>query len=327
MASLLMRLHSLGDVVLAEPAARYLAGSGEVLFAVRKEYAPVVDRMGEKVRSLVLAPKDGFVRLRGMVRSANPERIVDLQGNLTSRLAVWPGKAARFRLDRKLRRRVLGGCGESMPYRATSFLRVAGGGGSAMPHLERRISAAESSGVAGLVAGGRWRSKSIPAGVLAEVARQLVDLLGMEVVVLGDRTDREASEEVVARTLRSGVRSVAGEGDLDRLMERIETLDVLVSPDSGPAHLAAALGTPVVVVFTSTHPRLGFWPEDMQGALFSGDLECRPCHRHGGRGCPRGDWECRRALIPSDITETAVRMMDPGPNAAGRGGIEPCPPL
>lgn len=312
MSSLLIRLHSLGDVVLAEPAARFLAGSGGVLFAVREEYAAVVERMAEGVRPLVLPRGGGFRELGRRIGEADPDRVVDLQANLTSRAAVWPRSAARFTLDRRRRSRILGGADLRMPYRARRFLEVAGGEGTAIPHLERRVDSGGRAGLAGLVAGGRWRAKAIPAGVLAEVARRLVDLHGMEVLVLGAPSDREAASEVADRSLRSRVRSVAGEGGLERLMERIESLDLLVSPDSGPAHLAGALGVPVAVVFTSTHPRLGFWPEDMPGAVFSGRLSCRPCHRHGGDGCRRGDWACRRGLLASDVTEAAVRLMEEG---------------
>lgn len=320
MPSLLIRLHSLGDVVLAEPAARFLAGSAPVLFAVRERYAPLVERMGEGVRPLPLPAGGGVCDLRRLVRTTSPDRIVDLQGNLTSRLAVWPRRARTWTLDRKLRKRILGGGDLQMPYRATEFLRTAGGGGSAMPHLERRSPGCGGFGRAGLVAGGRWLGKSIPPGVLAEVARRLVDLAGMEVLVLGAPEDRDAASEVAGRALRKGVTPVAGEGGLERLMERIESLDVLVSPDSGPAHLASALGVPAVVVFTSTHPRLGFWPHDMQGAVFSGDLACRPCHRHGGHSCPRGDWQCRRGLLPADIVDAALSVMDSGAEDAFEDG-------
>lgn len=321
MPSLLIRLHSLGDVVLAEPAARFLAGSAPVLFAVREQYAPVVERMGAGVRPLPLPAGDGVCDLRRLVRTTSPDRVVDLQGNLTSRLAVWPGRARRWKLDRKLRKRILGGADLRMPYRAKEFLRAAGGEGSAIPHLERRSAGGADSGRAGLVAGGRWLGKSVPPGVLAEVARLLVDLAGMEVLVLGAPEDRDAACEVAGRALRKGVTPVAGEGGLGRLLERIESLDVLVSPDSGPAHLAAALGVPVVVVFASTHPRLGFWPHDMQGAVSSGDLACRPCHRHGGHSCPRGDWQCRRGLLPADIADAALSVMESGAGcASGDGG-------
>lgn len=320
MPSLLIRLHSLGDVVLAEPAARFLAGSDPVLFAVRERYSPVVERMGEGVRPLPLPAGGGVCDLRRLIRTTAPHRIVDLQGNLTTRLGMWPRRVDRWTLDRKLRKRILGGADLRMPYRATEFLRTAGGGGSAMPHLERRSPGGGGSGRAGLVAGGRWLGKSIPPGVLAEVARRLVDLAGMEVLVLGAPGDRDAAREVTGRALRKNVTPVAGEGGLERLMERIESLDVLVSPDSGPAHLASALGVPVVVVFTSTHPRLGFWPHDMQGAVFSGDLACRPCHRHGGHSCPRGDWECRRGLLPSHIVDAALSVMDSGAEGASGDG-------
>ena len=319
MSSAVIRLHSLGDIVLAEPAARYLAGSGEVHFAVREAYAPLVRRMGQGVYPLVLPQSAGFMKLRSLLKGVSPALILDLQANLTTLAATWPGRVRRFHLDRRRRRGILRGDGGRMPYRAEAFLRLAGGEGSAMPHLERRSKPDGSEPVAGLVAGGRWVSKSIPAGVLAEVARQLVDLHGMRVVVLGSSQDAPAAEEVVRRSLRPEVCSVAGEGDVERLIRRIEGLSLLVSPDSGPAHLAAALGVPLVVVFNSTHPSLGFWPPEMENAVLSAPLDCRPCHRHGGAGCPSGSWECRLGLMPGDIVAAAVRRLEPASSARKAG--------
>lgn len=321
MGSVLIRLHSLGDVVLAEPAARYLAGSGRVSFAVREAYAPVVERMGLGVEPMVLPDGTGALRLRRLLREAAPDVVADLQGNLTTMAALWPRRSLRYVPDRRRRGRILRGSGERLAYRAEEFLRLVGGEGSAMPHLRRFEEPEGGRPAAGLVAGGRWRSKSIPADVLAETSRRLVDLLGMDVYVLGAESDRGIAEETARRALRPQVVPVAGEGGVERLIRRIESLDVLVSPDSGPAHLAAALGVPVVVVFTSTHPRLGFWPEDLPTAVSSGELECRPCHRHGGDSCPRGGWECREGLMPGDIVGAVRWTLDqPGEEA------DPCPP-
>jgi ADP-heptose:LPS heptosyltransferase len=88
----------------------------------------------------------------------------------------------------------------------------------------------------------RW-----PAERFAEVARERLDE-GDFVVVVGDDSDRSAAEEIVART-DGRARSLAGELPIRDLPALLEAADVVVADDSGPRHLAVAVGTPTVGVF------------------------------------------------------------------------------
>ena len=74
----------------------------------------------------------------------------------------------------------------------------------------------------------------------------------------------------------------------------------VVSNDSAPLHMAGAVGTPVVGVFCSTTPRLGFGvlPEDEASGrgqnveVQEGELACKPCGVHGKTACPLGHFQC-----------------------------------
>ncbi|MBD3369882.1 hypothetical protein GF402_05910 [Candidatus Fermentibacteria bacterium] len=310
MSSVLIRLHSLGDVVLAEPAARYLAGMGTVHFMVRERYEAVVGRMASGVLPVPVADSTGPMGLRRMVREIRPDRIIDLQGNLTTYLATWPGKASHWSQNRTLRRRILRGSGESLPYRSEEFLRTAGGEGQAFPHLEAAPIEPGGEMTVGLVAGGRWPAKSLPPGVLSELGRILSDRLDCGLVVIGESSDAEEADSVAESLFDRKVTVVAGRDDVAGLLQRIESLDLLVSPDSGPAHLAYALGVPVVVVFTSTSPALGFWRSDYPGAYMAPGVECRPCHKHGGRVCREGSFRCKSELLPFMIAEKALDILE-----------------
>lgn len=310
MSTLLIRLHSLGDVVLAEPAARYLAGTGSVHFMVRAGYEAVVGRMASGVLPVPVADSAGVLTIRGMVREIGPERIVDLQGNPTSIMATWPMKVSRWSQDRSMRRRVLRGSGESLPYRSEEFLRTAGGEGQAIPHLEPNPIDSGGGTTVGLVTGGRWPAKSIPPGILSEVGRILSEELDARLVVMGERSDSEEARKVAESLFDREVIVAAGGDDVSGLLQRIESLDLLISPDSGPAHLAYALGVPVVVVFTSTSPALGFWRTDYPGTYMAEGVECRPCHKHGGKTCKEGGFRCKSELLPFMIAERALDILE-----------------
>ena len=301
--SLVLRLHSLGDVVLAQPAVACAASRGPVLFITRPAYGPVAERFGPGVKVLCCSSEEGLRGLRERMRGISPSRVIDLQGNLTSFLALFPRRSSRFRTDRALRARILSGGGGRMPGRAGEFLRVAGCSGAAVPVLVRRAFPEKDRLEVGLVCGGRWALKSIPDGVLEELARLFADLSGARVWLIAGRGEGSCAGTVAARIGREGIRIF--EGDTSALLDRIERLNLLVSPDSGPAHLAAALGVGHLVVFTSTSPALGFW-DPADPSVYGPVVPCSPCHRHGGRACGRGDEACRTSLVPRLIFDKAM---------------------
>ncbi len=302
---LLIRLHSLGDVVLATGLAASMARVGETAFLTREEYLPIIRRIPGNIQAL---PFPGTVT--GLRRTAGEFReIIDLQNNLTTRLALFMKKRKSFSFSRQRRRAVLAGVGEAMKWRAQEYYDLWGGPGDPSPVLERRAFPKAGGTTVGIVAGGRWPMKTIPAGVVAELARLFCDITGAEVFLLGGPADSGTARWIESDCGYRRVASVAGEGGLEALIERIEGLDLLVSPDSGPAHLGIALGVPTQVIFTSTSPALGFYSSDLPGVFAAPGVTCRPCHRHGGKACRAGDLACRNQLVPRQIFEEAVCLM------------------
>lgn len=305
-----IRLHSMGDVILAHPAAARLSRTGPVHFVTSEEYRPVVERMTGDIIPAVPEGDAGVPGLRRLLARIDPSGVVDLQNSVATRLATAGFRVTgRFRMDRNRRRRVLKGTEESMPLRTDDFIAAAGFGGTGEPELERIRPAPDRLRV-GIVAGGRWPLKSIPRGVVSESARLFHDLYGADVLITGGPGDSREVSSAASEALRPGVDTYAGEEGVRGLIEAVEGLSLLVSPDSGPGHLAEAMGVPVLVVFTSTSPSLGFWPQDRRGNFTAGRLECRPCHRHGGSECARGDQACRRGILPLDLVREAMELLE-----------------
>lgn len=304
---LLVRLHSLGDVVLAAPAAAAAAGGGTASFLTRTVYLPVVERFHPEL--VALGCDEGPFALRRAARNHGKQGVADLQANIATFLA-FP-RAKRFRFSRKTRRGITG-MGASfgrMPLRSQAFLETAGFSGDPDPRIERRGPPVEGRFRVGLVAGGRWPMKAVPEGVLEELARLFCDLDRAEVFLLGEASDRAAADRILKRCAGRSVWNACGEGDMNALLNRLEGLHLLVSPDSGPAHLARALGVPTMVVFTSTSPELGFWKTDAPGTHMVEGVPCRPCHRHGGTACPLDAEACRKRLVPAEVRLKSMELL------------------
>jgi heptosyltransferase-2 len=89
--------------------------------------------------------------------------------------------------------------------------------------------------------------------------------------------------------------------NLKELTEVIAISDAVISNDSGPMHIAAALGKPQIVIFGATHSRLGFKPLNCKAVILCKDIACQPCSLHGGEKCPRRHFACMLSIDPQEI--------------------------
>jgi len=310
-SAVIIRLHSLGDVVLAQPAASALSQHHRVVFVTAEQYEPVVARMPGDIHPAAPARDAGPLALRKLITGISPDLIVDLQNNIASRIATARRQVAgRFRMDRKLRKQVMDKRAEKMPLRSREFMQCAGFTSTQDPVLEKRgISRREGLRI-GIVTGGRWYIKSIPSGVISETSRLLSDLHSARITLLGGVEDKELILRIAQSTGRGNIDVYCGGNGVEGLIDTIETLDLLISPDSGPAHLASALNIPVLVLFTSTSPSLGFWRADRKGNYMASGVQCRPCHVHGGSSCPRNSEICRKGILPYHLAESAMELLE-----------------
>ncbi|MEP6593915.1 MAG: glycosyltransferase family 9 protein, partial [Acidobacteriota bacterium] len=111
----------------------------------------------------------------------------------------------------------------------------------------------------------------------AEVARRLA-ATGATIVLTGAPGDRPLVDAVRRTLPDERVIDVAGAVDLLTLAAMLERLDVLITGDTGPMHLAVAVGTPVVAVFGPSDPAR-YAPRGASDCVVRVDLPCSPCNR------------------------------------------------
>lgn len=133
--------------------------------------------------------------------------------------------------------------------------------------------------------GARWRTKRWPPEKFGE----LVSLLPLNTVVVGGKGDAGIAKEIVALSKGKAV-SLAGKTTLKELIEVIRWAQFFVSNDSGPMHIAAALGIPVFAIFGPTDPvRTG--PYGKGHTVIREDIPCAPCLK---KSCD--DLKCMESL-------------------------------
>jgi heptosyltransferase-2 len=146
-------------------------------------------------------------------------------------------------------------------------------------------------------------AKSWPAENAANLARQMVDRWGATVLINCGPQERESARHIVSLANRPAVKSLADEeklpfGLLKGLLRRVR---LLVSTDSGPRHLAAAVGTPVVAVFGAMDPRLSHNHHPFE-TIVKLNLDCMPCNDYN---CPLGHLRCMRDLSAEQVLAAA----------------------
>ncbi|MGH9394544.1 MAG: lipopolysaccharide heptosyltransferase II [Terriglobales bacterium] len=123
---------------------------------------------------------------------------------------------------------------------------------------------------------------------------------GWDVVLVGSPADRELARAVRMSAPRpQRLRNLAGETTLPELVALLAAVDVLVANDSGPMHVAAAVGTPVVALFGSTNERETY-PLAQAGKLHllkAPEIACSPCKL---RECPI-DHRCMTRISAAQV--------------------------
>lgn len=105
-------------------------------------------------------------------------------------------------------------------------------------------------------------------------------------------------------------KDLTGKTDLRRTCALLSRASALVTNDSGPMHLATAVGTPVTALFGPTSKAWGFYPAGPRDVVLEREnLACRPCSLHGNNSCPE-DRECLNAILPIQVLDTLTNTIE-----------------
>ncbi len=152
-----------------------------------------------------------------------------------------------------------------------------------------------------LILGSSWDSKDWPE----EGYRGLLERLdtGM-VVLLGDKTKVEMGSRLEAVPTRATVLNMAGKTTLAELVALVRGARACIGPDSGPGHIAGAVGVPHITLFGPT-PMLRNAPRGSEHLALAASVPCSPCKR---RVCPGLGKVCMRLITPEAVLDR-LRMV------------------
>jgi heptosyltransferase II len=147
------------------------------------------------------------------------------------------------------------------------------------------------------------RAKRWPAESYAVLADRCVDTLGAQILLIGSKEELEVSRRVADRMHNKPI-LLTGQTDIAEAVAVLSIADMLITNDTGPAHIAAALGRPTLVIFGPTNP-LTTRPFSPVGEIIRHPPECAPCML---RDCPI-DHRCMTAITPDEVFSRAREIV------------------
>ena len=315
----------LGDVVMALPA---LAAEGADVM-VRSWLVPILEMAELPGRILPLPPglggwMDAVAALR---RGRYDDGLLLTPSFSAAWLFRWGGVARlrgtdtdgrRWMLRERLPRESLRGLHRINQYRLLlgQDTDVTPAFRTLRPSAENRNAWSERLGVAeglvGLFPGSNAAARRWPVQGFAELARTLLGR-GKRVVVLGGAGERELTGAVAAGA--PGAVDLGGETDLPGLAAILSLCDLVVTNDTGPMHLAGAVGAPTVTLWGSSDPREVGPPGPKHLRVTGASLPCKPCFKNAcprsgaGTLLPQAEVECMRLIEVDQVVRAVETLM------------------
>jgi lipopolysaccharide heptosyltransferase II len=146
-------------------------------------------------------------------------------------------------------------------------------------------------------------SRRYPPERFAVVARHLSRIEGYQVVFTGTESERRLVQKIRSAA-GAPTYSLVGALTLPDLAAIIRAAPVIVSNNSGPVHIAAAVGTPVVDLYALTNPQHTPW--EVPHRVLSHAVPCAYCYKSE---CPQGHHQCLKLVEPDEVVDAVHQLM------------------
>lgn len=343
MKLLIVKVSALGDVVHALPVLAYLKSvepALEIDWLVEESFAPLLE--GHPLIRNVVKLRTKAWRRQGLWRGAlqaidagielrreRYEVVLDLQGNSKSGLfTLLAGAPLRFGFDRTgtrewpnrmaTNRKVpLSEVDHYISDRSLAVARGAFPGGESPPSAgplpvdpqvrqlvrEKMEGLAPGDGpVAVLHYGTTWTTKLWSLDLWKELTVALDERGARLLLTWGNDAELTAAKKTAEAS--GGVAKVWPRGTLQELVALLDSADLVIGGDTGPIHIAAAVGTPTVSLYRVTDA-LRNGPRGERHIRLQAPLACSPCLR---KECPR-DGECANSITVAEVLQAAGRLL------------------
>ena len=185
------------------------------------------------------------------------------------------------------------------------FFPVSGGEEQQVSRLLRQAGVKPTDRLIGIHCFARWWGRMWPLDRVSQVIDRLAQRLGVKVLLIGAADDLPDAQRIASMT-RSHPINLVGKTTTGELAALFRRLELLLCIDSGPLHLAAAVGTPTVSLFGPANPAI--WaPQGEQHTVIYKGLPCSPCDQVT---CVRQTNECMTLIGVEEVLQSTLSKLE-----------------
>jgi heptosyltransferase I len=319
---LVIKLSSLGDLFHALPTVRILKQemNATIDWVTHAPYVELVKCFPDVSRVIAYPRKDFLPKASAFVRELQGDTydlILDLQGLLKSAMVARLARGKKrigpsfSREGSRLLYNAVAGPRNKNRHAVDEVLDVVRYLGREVrkpefPVMFPRTQRPEPAPRIAFIPCSRWQTKNWRPERFVQVGRALQEKAGATIFIVGSPQDQPTCD-MIERQLGGRVVNLCGKTTLVELGSLLQEMNLAITVDSGPMHMAAAVGTPVLAVFGATDPKRTGPYGDRHRVIVVDGLDCRPCLSDR---CARGDIACLRDLPAARVVAQALEMLN-----------------
>ena len=316
---LIIRLSSLGDVLLTTPIIRSLKKSYPQLsidFLIKKNFADAV-RLNPNVSNTIIY--NDSPNLLSELANNNYDLMIDLHNNFRSQKIVRQLRIPSFKFVKpNLKKFLLVHFKinmlkeiKSIPERYTEVIpdfKLDGAGLELFIPDSMKSELEGFKNVIGICPGAFHFAKRWPIEYYAEFGNRLVKN-GFKVAIFGGELDKSICANL-QKMIPDSI-DLSNNNELFQTAAHMKNCKVVLCNDSGLMHTATAVGIPVISLFGSTVKEFGFAPYGVNNLVIeNSNLNCRPCTHIGRSKCPKNHFKCMTEITPNSVYDRFIKFMD-----------------
>ncbi len=331
---LIIRLSSIGDIVLSTPLIRLLRkrfSSAKIDFVIRKEFAELLKFNPHLTNLIEFDASKGFkelLRLKSQILKESYDLIIDIHNNLRSVFLRTFSGARVLKINKRVLKRFL-----LVKFKINLYKNI-------IPVAERyietisqlsikndnqglelfvpndvldvakdKINFSNSERYIAIAPSAKHETKRWLPERFAEVGDKLSEKFNAKIILMGGKEDEQRCK-LVESMMKSKPINICGKTSLLESAGILSLCEMLITNDSGLMHIGSAMKTKIVAIFGSTVKEFGFFPYGIESIVVEKTIPCRPCSHIGRDKCPKKHFKCMMEIQVDDVFHACVKLME-----------------
>ena len=330
---LIIRLSSIGDIVLSTPLIRVLRNkfpNSQIDFIIKKEFSELLKYNPNLTNLIEFNTENGFkelLRLKRQILKENYDLIIDIHNNLRSIFLRMFTGAHVVRINKRVFKRFLLVKFKINLYKnaihvvdryietLSNFSIKNDNQGleifvpeDTIEIAKNKINFSDKNLYIAIAPSAKHETKRWLPERFAQLGDKLAEKFKAKIILLGGKEDEDRCRFVEEMMVSKPI-NLCGKTTLLESAAVLSMCKLLVTNDSGLMHIGSAMKTKIVAIFGSTVKEFGFSPYAVENIVIEKNIPCRPCSHIGRNKCPEGHFKCMRDIQVEDVFNACAILL------------------